>query len=62
MIAISKNRGKKFPLVCSSLSLNRLLIKLQLVSPRLQKSPWFLRQTVVATARKSFESDGGACL
>ena len=39
----------------SSVSLNRLLIKSQLVCPRLQKSPWFLRQTVVTPTRRLFE-------
>jgi hypothetical protein len=38
--------------VVSSVSLNRLLIKSQLVCPRLQKSPWFLRGTVVTHSRK----------
>ena len=45
-----------------SVSLNRLLIKSQLVCPRLQKSPWFLRQTVVTPRRTVSEWWNGVSL
>ena len=57
------NSEKKFFLqVEVSVPLERLSEESQLVSPRLQKSPWFLCETVVTTRRKPVEWWNGASL